>query len=239
LEHPTQLCPACNQTNRRFAAGTGLAQQVIAHVGAFFARQDPAHLRRTFDRHAGAGAAAGGQPAIVRERLRAALEELRVLVLDDTVDELFATMDTDGDDAVDIDEFTAAVARPSRIEQWTDGIAVDRLLASALSPVVLAHAGGGGGNGAVSCGDVMRALSRCVEISRDALKMDCRATESLNLREHLPGVANYSRQAVAADITREGGGGWAKWSGQRILRGVRRCREARRPLQARLPERCD
>ncbi len=119
------------------------------------------HLRRTFDRHASASAEAGGKPAIVQGRLRAALEDLGVLVLDDTVDELFATMDTDGDDAVDFDEFAAAVARPSRVEQWTEGIAVDRLLASALSPIVLAHAGGGGAAGG---GDVLRALSRCVRI---------------------------------------------------------------------------
>ncbi len=78
-------------------------------------------------------------------------------MLDDTVDELFATMDTDGDDAVDFDEFAVAVARPSRVEQWTDGIAVDRLLASALSPVVLAHVAAAGAAGR---GDVLRALSR-------------------------------------------------------------------------------
>jgi hypothetical protein len=164
-EHRAQHRPA--RTPRRLhrrpppAAGTGLAQQALAHVGAFLARQDPEHVRQIFDRHAGAAAAAGGRPAIVRGRLRAALEELGVLVLDDTVDEIFATMDTDGDDAVDSDEFAAAVARPSRVEQWTGGIAVDRLLASALSPVVLARAGAGAGAGAAAGGDVLRALSRC------------------------------------------------------------------------------
>jgi hypothetical protein len=146
------------------APGTGLAEQALAHISAFLARQDPEHVRRAFDRHA--RAAAGGRPAIGRNRLRAALEDLGVLVLEDTVDDIFATMDTDGDGVVDLGEFAIAVARPSRVEQWTDGIAVDRLLASALSPVVADR----GAGGAAAGGDVLRALSRCSdsEFPRDA-----------------------------------------------------------------------
>jgi hypothetical protein len=84
-------------------------------------------------------------------------------------------MDTDGDDAVDFDEFAVAVARPSKVEQWTSGIPVERLLASALSPVVLAHAGsGGGGGGAGGGGDVMLALSRYFMTTCDQLAVGCR-----------------------------------------------------------------
>ena len=110
-------------------------------------------LRRIFNRYSCPSAAAGSQPVIGHERLRQALEELHILVLEDTVDELFATMDTDGNGAVDFNEFIAAVARLSKVEQWTSGIAVHRLLASALSPIVLAHTVAGES-------DVLRSLSR-------------------------------------------------------------------------------
>ena len=132
---------------------TGLAKQVIAHVDAFLARQNPMKLRRIFNRYSCPSAAAGSQPVIGHERLRQALEELHILVLEDTVDELFATMDTDGNGAVDFNEFIAAVAQLSKVEQWTSGIAVHRLLASALSPIVLAHTVAGER-------DVLRSLSR-------------------------------------------------------------------------------
>jgi len=108
-----------------------LLAEVVDHVQQSFRPRDDLSLRKTFDKCKDTN-----KGKLTREGLKIAMTDLDHFLDDDAVNEIFDIVDADGDNSLDFDEFKAAVKRPSKLEQWTMGIPMFRIVASGLVPLV-------------------------------------------------------------------------------------------------------
>ena len=71
-------------------------------------------------------------PAISRNKLKHALEDLDIIMSDSEVDTFLETMDTSGDGVLDFEEFKRAVWYPGPIEQWAKTMSLAQLLTDSI-----------------------------------------------------------------------------------------------------------
>ena len=81
-----------------------------------------------------------GTEGILKENLKAALEEFFFEVRSDMVENIFSTRDVNDDGYLDFQEFKMAVQEPSAIEEWTSSsFSLSGLAAAALAPIIDMH----------------------------------------------------------------------------------------------------
>jgi hypothetical protein len=73
---------------------------------------------------------------IKKDKIQAAMNELKVNSFDQSLEEIFKSIDVNHDGEVDFEEFKLFLQRPSRIDKWLRSLPIIQLIRSALEPVI-------------------------------------------------------------------------------------------------------
>ena len=107
-----------------------LADEVRTQIKKFFATKDERFWKKTYERHL------KGHNQMSRENFRLAFHELGIFLDEEGEREVFEGADSDQDQGLDFNEFLTAVKTPSKIEQWTAGLPLSKLVATAFVPII-------------------------------------------------------------------------------------------------------
>jgi hypothetical protein len=147
-----------------------LMDQMRYEIDSCLKRQDDKTLHdvfKTYEQHFSRGFKEGDE-GLVKENLKAALEELNIKEHGEIIENVMKNTDVDKNGFLDFEEFRLAVRQPTAMEQWTSSLPINNVVAAALYPLVGLHPEFKGSNGI----DPLRALSSC---SDDHLRSACDA----------------------------------------------------------------
>jgi hypothetical protein len=146
-----------------------LMDQMRYEINSCLKRQDDKTLHdvfKTYEQHFSRGFKEGDE-GLVKEHLKAALEELNIKEHGEIVENILKNTDVDKNGYLDFEEFRTAVREPTAMEQWTSSLPINNVVAAALSSLVGLHPEFKG-----SSIDPLRSLSSC---SDDHLRSACDA----------------------------------------------------------------
>ena len=107
-----------------------LTDEVRSQINKFFATKDERFWKKTYERHL------KGHNQMSKENFRLAFNELGIFLDEEGEREVFDGADTDQDEGLDFNEFLMAVKKPSKVEQWTAGLPLTKLVATAFVPII-------------------------------------------------------------------------------------------------------
>jgi hypothetical protein len=106
-----------------------LADEVRSQVKKLFTVKDERFWKKTYEKHK-------EHSQMSKENFRLALHELGIFLDEEGEREVFEGADNDQDQALDFNEFLLAVKKPSKVEQWTAGLPLTKLVAAAFVPII-------------------------------------------------------------------------------------------------------
>jgi hypothetical protein len=105
-----------------------LTEQIQARVAHFHDSRNQQHNELVFNKHANQAT-----NLMTVDAMTAALLELGVQLTQDEAAAVFESVDTDENGGLDLQEFTKAINRPSKVQQWIETLPLAPLLAHCLS----------------------------------------------------------------------------------------------------------
>jgi hypothetical protein len=106
-----------------------LADEVRSQVKKLFTTKDERFWKKLYEKHKDSS-------QMSKENFRLALHELGIFLDEEGEREVFEGADNDQDQGLDFNEFLLAVKKPSKLDQWTAGLPLTKLVAAAFVPII-------------------------------------------------------------------------------------------------------